>query len=108
MSVSVFPVQSLLRVLAVLACLLAGAVPAAEAPAPDVLDRIVAVVNDDVITLAQLRERVQAARRQIVLEKIAPPADDVLQKQILERLILERLQLQLAEKSGLQVRDADE
>mgnify|MGYP001563644377 FL=1 len=105
MSVSAFPLQPMLRLLAVLACLLAGAVAAAEAT--DALDRIVAVVNDDVITLAQLRERVQAARRQIVLEKIAPPADDVLQKQILERLILERLQLQLAEKSGLQLSDAD-
>jgi peptidyl-prolyl cis-trans isomerase SurA len=110
MSVSAFsPVRRLARLLA-LASLAAGlsvAVPAAEKPATDTLDRIVAVVNDDVITFGELRDRLQVARRQIVLEKITPPPDEVLQKQILERLILERLQLQLADKSGLQVSEAD-
>lgn len=107
MSVSAFPVPTLLRLLAILACLHVAPLAAADKPATDDLDRIVAVVNDDVITLGQLRDRLLIARRQIVLEKITPPADAVLQKQILERLILERLQLQLAEKSGLRVTDAD-
>jgi len=107
MSIPIFLTRSACLLTIVWLAGLHGSVQAAEAVPTRALDRIVAVVNDDVITLNQLNERMTVARRQIALQKIASPADDVLQKQILNRLILERLQLQVAERLGLKATDAD-
>jgi peptidyl-prolyl cis-trans isomerase SurA len=79
--------------------------PTANAAAS--LDRIVAVVNDDVVTETQLRARLAEARLQLASEKIAAPAEAVLQRQVLERLVLEQIQLQLAERAGLRVADTE-
>lgn len=70
------------------------------------LDRIVAVVNEDVITETELKRQLQAVRRQLQQQDTRLPADEVLRPQVLERLILARLQLQLAERSGIRIDDA--
>ncbi|GMV59799.1 MAG: hypothetical protein AMXMBFR72_28920 [Betaproteobacteria bacterium] len=70
------------------------------------LDRIVAVVNDEVITSAELQARVQIAEQQLRRQKINPPARDVLTRQVLERMIVDRAQLQLAKETGVRVDDA--
>lgn len=69
-------------------------------------DRIVAVVNSEAITSLELRDRVDAAVRQLQRQGTPLPPRDVLEKQMLERLILERAQLQLAKESSLRVDDA--
>jgi peptidyl-prolyl cis-trans isomerase SurA len=66
------------------------------------IDRIVALVDEDVIMLSELDERVGTLKRQ--LGERTPP-DEILERQVLERLILEQIQVQLAEKLGIRVDD---
>jgi peptidyl-prolyl cis-trans isomerase SurA len=63
------------------------------------------VVNDDVIVKSELDRRIEQVRSQLADSGTAPPPDDVLQKQVLERLIMDRLQLQVADRSGIQIDD---
>ncbi len=74
--------------------------------APVEVDRIVAVVNNEVITALQLRARVDQAKRQLHRQGVQLPPADVLERQLLERLIVERAQLQLARETSLRVDDA--
>ncbi|HWI15287.1 MAG TPA: SurA N-terminal domain-containing protein, partial [Burkholderiales bacterium] len=70
---------------------------AGEAPrVPIVLDRIVAVVNDEVITRIELDERMKVAVRQLNQQGTPLPPQEVIQRQLLERLITDRVQLQFA------------
>ena len=69
------------------------------------VDRIVAVVNDEVVTHNDLTERVQLVVRQIQRQGGQLPPADVLQKQILERMINDLVQVQLAKESGIRVDD---
>jgi len=69
------------------------------------VDRIVAVVNDDVITQNDLNERVALVVRQLQRQGAQLPQADVLSRQILERMINDRVQLQLAKESGIKVDD---
>ncbi|MBL8463572.1 MAG: SurA N-terminal domain-containing protein, partial [Thauera sp.] len=70
------------------------------------VDRIVAVVNSEVITALELRSRIEQTRRQLARQGVELPPEEVLQRQLLERLIVERAQLQLARESSLRVDDA--
>ncbi|HEX4585837.1 MAG TPA: peptidylprolyl isomerase [Burkholderiaceae bacterium] len=79
--------------------------PLSVCAAPRPLDRIVAVVNDEVITSVELDRRVNAAESQLKRENIPLPAADALRKQVLERLILDSAQLQLAKENGVRVDD---
>ncbi|MEJ2114470.1 MAG: peptidylprolyl isomerase [Gammaproteobacteria bacterium] len=69
------------------------------------LDRIVAVVENDVIMESELRQRVSVLVKQFEGRPEALPPQDILVDQVLQRLIVERLQLQLAEQRGIQVDD---
>lgn len=82
---------------------------AAVAPTSAVrdLDRIVAIVNNDVITETELADRLDETRKQLASERIKTPPEDVLKRQLLERMIVERVQLQLAAQLGVRVSDAD-
>ena len=68
-------------------------------------DRIVAVVNDEVITMHELAERLRLARNQLERQNVTPPPDDVLERQILERLIVDRAQLQFARENAIRIDD---
>ena len=70
------------------------------------LDRIVAVVDREVITRGELQSRIKTVLQQLEKQNVALPPRDVLEKQVLERLIGDRLQLQLAAQTGLRVDDA--
>lgn len=67
------------------------------------LDRIVAVVENDVIMESELRQRVSLLVKEFEGNPEALPPQDILLDQVLQRLIVERLQLQLAEQRGIQV-----
>jgi peptidyl-prolyl cis-trans isomerase SurA len=90
------------------ALLLFFSAPAFAAPADEVsqIDRIVAVVDKDVITYSELRDRIQIVLGQLEKQGAQRPPQDVLEKQVLERLISDRLQLQLASQTGLRVDDS--
>ena len=79
--------------------LFAGSVLAAP------LDRIIAVVNEDVILESELRDMTQTVRQLLRQRDGAMPASDVLRRQVLERLIMQRIQLQRADQSGIRVAD---
>ena len=70
------------------------------------LDRIVAVVNDQVITRRDLDDRMRVVLGQLRQQGTPLPPTDVLEKQVLERMIQTRVQLQLARDTGLRVDDA--
>ena len=72
-----------------------------------VLDRIVAIVNDEAITALELEERARFAMKQLAQQGTTPPPQAVIERQLLERMIGDRVQLQLARENGLRVDDAD-
>ncbi len=69
------------------------------------LDRIVAVVNDDVITLTALRNEGRLVVEDLRRRNTRLPSSDVLLRQVLERMIMDKLQLQMAEKTSIKVDD---
>lgn len=69
------------------------------------LDRIVAVVNDDVITSQELGVEVDKIKRQYSQQNTRLPSDEVLKQQLLERMILQKIQLQLAQRVHINVDD---
>lgn len=69
------------------------------------LDRIVAVVNDMVITDSELAEATASAKKQISANNITMPPADILRKQVLDQLINRKLQLYAAEQSGVKISD---
>ncbi|MFA6229610.1 MAG: peptidylprolyl isomerase [Rhodanobacter sp.] len=79
--------------------------PGAAASQP--LDRIVAVVNDDVILQSDLDDAVHAVQQQYASHTDQLPPMNVLQQQVLNRLILMRLQIQKAQDQGITVSSAD-
>ncbi|MFN7086614.1 MAG: peptidylprolyl isomerase [Burkholderiales bacterium] len=95
---------------AVLGFSLAPNAPAAEVQKPRqviTIDRIVAVVNDEVITRLDLDERTRLAARQLQQQGTPLPPLPVLEKQILDRMIADRVQLQFAKETGLRIDDAE-
>lgn len=72
-----------------------------------VLDRIVAIVNDEAITARELDERADMAMKQLAKQGTAPPPRPVVERQLLERMIADRVQVQFAKDSGVRVEDAD-
>ena len=70
------------------------------------VDRIVAVVNDEVITQNDLAERVSLVVRQLQRQGGQLPPNDVLSRQILDRMINDLLQVQLAKETAIKVDDA--
>ncbi len=84
--------------------LIAGLVLATQVWAAP-MDRIIAVVNDEVILESELMDMSQTVRQQLRQREAAIPPADILRKQVLERLIIQRLQLQRAEEVGVRVGD---
>jgi peptidyl-prolyl cis-trans isomerase SurA len=71
------------------------------------IDRIVAVVEDQVILQSELNDAVAAIQQQYANQPGQLPPIDVLRRQVLDRLILMKLQLQRADDQGIRVSDAD-
>lgn len=69
------------------------------------LDRIVAVVEDDVILDRELTSESISIVKKLEANNVTIPPAFILRKQVLERLIVAKLQRQLAEKSGIRVSD---
>ncbi|HEY8683337.1 MAG TPA: peptidylprolyl isomerase [Rhodanobacter sp.] len=103
------PIAFLLLALAIAfpvhAQLLAPAAPVAPANQP--IDRIVAVVNDDVILQSELNDAVRSVQQQYASQPGQLPPMNVLMQQVLDRLVLMKLQVQKAQDQGIHVADAD-
>ncbi len=69
------------------------------------MDRIIAIVDQSVITEQELAGRVSTVTAQLEKQGTQLPPQDVLEKQILERLISDSLQMQLAAQTGIKIDD---
>ncbi|MDD5410529.1 MAG: peptidylprolyl isomerase [Methylobacter sp.] len=69
----------------------------------EVLDTIIAVVEDDVILERELQKEVAVIEQRILASKSEIPPSSVLRRQVLEKMIVDKLQRQLAEKAGITV-----
>ncbi len=76
-----------------------------RAPQAQTIDRIVAVVNDGVITQYQLDSRTRSATAQLRRQKVQLPPEDVLRRQVLEQMVTERAQVQQAKEAGIRIED---
>ena len=76
-------------------------------PTFQLIDRILVVVNDGVITERELETRVEAISKQLQKQGTPLPPKDIFARQMLERLILETLQLQHAKEAGLKLNDQE-
>lgn len=98
-------------VLATLALLLAAPAIAAEAGADPgaetgvLLDRVVAVVNDGIVTQSELDERMAQAIADLSRNNTAPPSEEVLRRAVLDRLVMDEIQWQRAQRIGIEVSD---
>jgi peptidyl-prolyl cis-trans isomerase SurA len=75
----------------------------ALAQVAQLVDRIVAVVNKEVITLSELSAAVAAAERQLRRQGTPAPERPALERQMLERLVIDKAQLQRARDTGIRV-----
>ncbi|GAB3058759.1 peptidylprolyl isomerase [Stenotrophomonas tumulicola] len=71
------------------------------------LDRIAAVVDEDVILQSELDRALANIKAQYAGRENQLPPDDVLSRQVLERLVLVKLQVTRAEGSGIRVSDQE-
>lgn len=100
------------RCLPLLLCLLLASEGAlaqtSRAPSrePIEADRIIAVVNDEVITLHELRTRLSSAMSQLKRQGTPLPPQDVLERQMLDRMVTDKVQVQFAKENGIRIEDA--
>lgn len=94
----------MLSLLRVLCCALLIVLPAAHAES---LDRIVALVEDEVVLASDLDQAYANVRRQYAGRESQLPPENVLKRQILDRLVLNRLQLQRAKNANITVTDTE-
>ena len=71
----------------------------------EVLDQVVAIVDDDIILASELQERLKGVRSTMESRGVEVPSDDVLIRETLDRLILDSIQLQLANRYGVRIPD---
>ncbi len=69
------------------------------------LDRVVAIVNDGVVLNSDLDAEVAAVTERLHEQKLELPPQNVLRQQVLERLVLQEIQVQRANKDGVKVSD---
>ena len=71
------------------------------------LDRVVAIVDNDVVMQSQFDSRLREVEQAIAKRGAELPPQDALRQQVLERLIVESLQLQIADRSGIRIADEE-
>lgn len=71
----------------------------------EILDQVVAIVDDDIILASELQERVAGVKSTMEARGVEMPSEDVLIRETLDRLILDSIQLQLANRYGVRIPD---
>ena len=73
----------------------------------EVLDRVAVIVDDGVIMESQIKNTILDIQRRYEDQNIPMPPMEILLDQITEKLIVEELQLQLADRAGVKISDAE-
>jgi len=84
--------------------LLAMTVSAVLHAAPQMIDRVVAVVDDDIIMESELEQRIKTVGVQNNQNEL--PEAGTLREQVLERMITESVQLQMADRAGIRISES--
>lgn len=71
------------------------------------LDRVVAIVNEDVVLDSEVRERLASLKSQYAKSDVILPPDEILREQVLDRMILDNIQFQMGERNGIRISDED-
>jgi peptidyl-prolyl cis-trans isomerase SurA len=72
---------------------------------PAAIDKIVALVDDDVVLKSEFDQRWVQAQEMIAKATGPMPPEAELRKQVLDQIIIEHLQLQMANRAGIRVDD---
>ena len=75
--------------------------------ATEVIDQVVAIVDDDIIMASELRERVSALSQSLQSRGVQMPPEDTLIRETLDQLILENIQLQMGRRAGVRIPDEE-
>lgn len=78
----------------------------ASQAATEMLDQVVAIVDDDVVMASELRERITMLTETLQARGIDMPPEDELIRETLDRLILESIQTQMGVRYGVRISDA--
>src|SRR6516165_4394320 len=71
----------------------------------ELLDRVVAIVNDGVVLNSDLDTQLEVISERLRQQKLELPPQNVLRQQVLERLVLQEIQVQRANHAGVKVSD---
>ena len=96
------------RLLHLSLCLLFALLATAQAQAvTEVIDQVVAIVDDDIIMASELRDRVSALTQSLQSRGVQMPPEDTLIRETLDQLILENIQLQMGRRAGVRIADEE-
>ena len=96
------------RLLHLSLCLLLAVLATSPAQAAtEVIDQVVAIVDDDIIMASELRERVNALTQSLQSRGVQMPPEDTLIRETLDQLILENIQLQMGRRAGVRIPDEE-
>ena len=73
----------------------------------EILDKVVAIVDEDVVLESEVQRRLATIYAQIKQSGTQPPPQEIVVQQVLERLISERLQLNMGYSAGIRITDAE-
>jgi peptidyl-prolyl cis-trans isomerase SurA len=71
------------------------------------LDKVVAIVDNDVVMASELTQRMSMVTAQLQANQTQMPPEEVLRSQILEQLVTESLQLQIGRRVGIDISEAE-
>lgn len=83
----------------------AGVAQAADESSGLLLDRVVAIVNEGIVTESELNDEVRSVVAGLRQRNAGMPSDEVIRRQVLDRLVLQELQVQRADRIGLRITD---
>ena len=73
----------------------------------EILDRIAIIEDDGVVMESQVNNTVRDITRRYEEQNLQKPPIDVIKEQVQEKLIIEELQLQMADRAGIRISDAE-
>ena len=72
----------------------------------ETLDKVAAIVDDDIILVSELQERLYLIKQNLERRGMEMPPEEILTRETLDRLIIESIQLQLANRYGVRIPDS--
>lgn len=70
------------------------------------MERIVAIVDDDIVLASEYQDRLKQITENLQRQKVEMPPQEIIARQVLDRLIVERIQLQMGDRAGVKIGDA--